>query len=345
MSVLKPYIDSGKLVVAQQARWAWTRSATLRWDGATAQARMDNLLSAFYGNKQVDAVLSPYDGLSIGIISSLKGVGYGSAEQPMPIVSGQDAEVPSIKSMLRGEQYSTIFKDTRDLAKVTADMVDAALTGKQVDGQRHQDLQQRRQGRAVLPAQAGRGRQEQLGEGPGRQRLLQEVAVQVSETVRQAAVIARCLDDSPGGDLQDDDAMTAMLEMRGVSKSFPGVQALRDVNFTVEAGEIHALVGENGAGKSTLMKVLSGVYPHGSYEGEHRLRRRGAALPRHQRLRGARHHHHPPGAGADPADVDRGEHLPVASAVAVRRHRPRRGLPAHARAAGAGRPAASRRTR
>jgi putative multiple sugar transport system ATP-binding protein len=61
--------------------------------------------------------------------------------------------------------------------------------------------------------------------------------------------------------------MAAKLEMRGVSKSFAGVQALRDVNFTVEAGQIHALVGENGAGKSTLMKVLSGVYPHGSYEG------------------------------------------------------------------------------
>src|SRR4051812_36212083 len=61
--------------------------------------------------------------------------------------------------------------------------------------------------------------------------------------------------------------MTAMLEMRSVSKSFAGVQALRDVNFSVEAGQIHALVGENGAGKSTLMKVLSGVYPHGSYEG------------------------------------------------------------------------------
>ena len=61
--------------------------------------------------------------------------------------------------------------------------------------------------------------------------------------------------------------MTAMLEMRGVGKSFSGVEALRDVNFSVEAGQIHALVGENGAGKSTLMKVLSGVYPYGSYEG------------------------------------------------------------------------------
>ena len=72
------------------------------------------------------------DSEALGIISSLKGVGYGSADQPMPIISGQDAEVPSIKAMLRGDQYSTIFKDTRDLAKVTADMVDAALAGKQV---------------------------------------------------------------------------------------------------------------------------------------------------------------------------------------------------------------------
>src|SRR6516225_3627080 len=131
MSVLQPYIDTHKLTVVS-GQVGMDKVATLRWDGATAQARMDNLLSAFYGNKRVDAVLSPYDGLSIGIISSLKGVGYGSADQPMPIISGQDAEVPSIKAMLRGEQYSSIFKDTRDLAKVTADMVDAALAGKQV---------------------------------------------------------------------------------------------------------------------------------------------------------------------------------------------------------------------
>jgi putative multiple sugar transport system substrate-binding protein len=131
MSVLQPYIDSGKLVIGSGQK-GMDKVSTLRWDGATAQARMDNLLSAFYGRKRVDAVLSPYDGLSIGILSSLKGVGYGSGNMAMPVVSGQDAEVPSIKSMLRGEQYSTIFKDTRDLAKVTADMVDAALSGKEV---------------------------------------------------------------------------------------------------------------------------------------------------------------------------------------------------------------------
>lgn len=59
-----------------------------------------------------------------------------------------------------------------------------------------------------------------------------------------------------------------ILEMRSITKEFPGVKALSDVSITVGAGEIHAICGENGAGKSTLMKVLSGVYPHGTYSGE-----------------------------------------------------------------------------
>ncbi|MGQ3029749.1 MAG: multiple monosaccharide ABC transporter ATP-binding protein [Ferrovibrionaceae bacterium] len=65
--------------------------------------------------------------------------------------------------------------------------------------------------------------------------------------------------------------MDSVLEMRGITKTFPGVKALDGVNLAVRPAEIHALIGENGAGKSTLMKVLSGVYPHGSYDGEIRF--------------------------------------------------------------------------
>jgi len=132
MSVLQPYLDSGKLKVLS-GQLGMDKVSTLRWDGAVAQARMDNLLSAYYTKARVDAVLSPYDGLSIGIISALKGVGYGSAGQSMPVVTGQDCEVPSVKSILAGEQRSSVFKDTRELAKVTVGMVDAILAGKQPD--------------------------------------------------------------------------------------------------------------------------------------------------------------------------------------------------------------------
>ncbi|MBB4003520.1 putative multiple sugar transport system substrate-binding protein [Aurantimonas endophytica] len=130
MSVLQPHIDSGKLVV-KSGQTGMDKVGTLRWDGSVAQARMDNLLSAHYTDDQVDAVLSPYDGLSIGILSSLKGVGYGSGDLKMPVVSGQDAEIPSVKSILADEQSSTIFKDTRELAKVTVAMVDALLSDRE----------------------------------------------------------------------------------------------------------------------------------------------------------------------------------------------------------------------
>ena len=130
MSVLQPMIDSKDIVVVS-GQMGMDKVGTLRWDGAVAQARMDNLLSANYTDKKVSGVLAPYDGLSRGIISSLKGVGYGTGDQKMPIVTGQDAELPSVKGMMSGEQYSTIFKDTRELAKVTAKMVDTVLSGKE----------------------------------------------------------------------------------------------------------------------------------------------------------------------------------------------------------------------
>ncbi|GIP49173.1 multiple sugar-binding periplasmic receptor ChvE [Paenibacillus sp. J53TS2] len=132
MSVLQPYIDSGKLVV-RSGQTKMEQIATLRWDGATAQARMDNLLSAHYSTENIDAVLSPYDGISIGILSSLKGVGYGSGSKSMPIVTGQDAELASVKSILAGEQTQTVFKDTRELAKKAVSMVQSILEGTEAE--------------------------------------------------------------------------------------------------------------------------------------------------------------------------------------------------------------------
>jgi putative multiple sugar transport system substrate-binding protein len=129
MSVLQPMIDAGDIKIVS-GQMGMEKVGTLRWDGAVAQARMDNLLSANYTSAKVHGVLSPYDGLSRGIISSLKGVGYAAGDA-MPIVTGQDAEVPSVKAMMGGEQYSTVFKDTRELAKVTAKMVDTAMQGKE----------------------------------------------------------------------------------------------------------------------------------------------------------------------------------------------------------------------
>src|SRR5665647_729355 len=132
MSVVQPLIDKGTLVVKSK-QTKFETIATLRWDPATAQARMENLLTSTYsGGDKIDGVLSPNDQLAYGILSALKGAGYGTGGQPYPIVTGQDAEIGAVKSIIAGEQYSTIFKDTRELAKVTVAMADAQLKGKKV---------------------------------------------------------------------------------------------------------------------------------------------------------------------------------------------------------------------
>ncbi|GAA4089124.1 multiple monosaccharide ABC transporter substrate-binding protein [Nonomuraea sp. NPDC050663] len=129
MSVLQPKIDDGTLKVAS-GQTDFKTAATLRWDPATAQKRMEDILTKTYsGGAKVDGVLSPYDGLSIGILSALKSNGYGTSGQPYPVVTGQDAELASVKSIVAGEQYSTIFKDTRKLAEATVTMADAVLKG------------------------------------------------------------------------------------------------------------------------------------------------------------------------------------------------------------------------
>jgi len=126
MSVLQPLIDS-KVLVVKSGQTEFTKVATLRWDGAVAQKRMEDILVGSYASAKVNGVLSPYDGLSRGIIAALTDAGY---KGNLPTITGQDAEVLSVKAMLAGEQYSTIFKDTRELAKVAVTMSEDILNGK-----------------------------------------------------------------------------------------------------------------------------------------------------------------------------------------------------------------------
>ncbi|MCF6524562.1 multiple monosaccharide ABC transporter substrate-binding protein [Streptomyces sp. JJ36] len=126
MQVLHPYLERGRLVV-RSGQTKMNQATTLRWDGGKAQKRMDDLLSRHYGSTDIDAVLSPYDGISIGVISALRSAGYGTEEQPFPVVTGQDAELASIKSILAGRQTQTVFKDTRKLAAQAVQMGDALL--------------------------------------------------------------------------------------------------------------------------------------------------------------------------------------------------------------------------
>jgi putative multiple sugar transport system substrate-binding protein len=150
MSVLKPYIDNKTLVV-KSGQTDFKTVAILRWKPAVAQDRMENLLTSTYkGGTKVDGVLSPYDGLSIGILSALKSNGYGTAGQPYPVVTGQDAEQASVKSIIAGEQFATIYKDTRKLADTTVQMADAVLKGQKPTTNNDKDYDN---GVKVVPAQ------------------------------------------------------------------------------------------------------------------------------------------------------------------------------------------------
>ncbi|TFD65056.1 sugar-binding protein [Cryobacterium sp. Hb1] len=123
MSVLQPKIDDGTLVVAS-GQTDIKQTATADWKPENAQSRMDSLLTSTYGSQEVDGVLSPNDTLARAIITSVKAAG-----KAIPVVTGQDSEVESVKSIMAGEQYSTINKDTRVLVKQAIDMVKMLQTG------------------------------------------------------------------------------------------------------------------------------------------------------------------------------------------------------------------------
>jgi putative multiple sugar transport system substrate-binding protein len=127
MALLQPFLDNKQLVVPS-GQTKLNEITTLRWDGPTAQKRMSSVLAKWYVSKKVDAVLSPYDGISRGVISALEADGYGSDSKRLPVITGQDAEPDSVKSIIAGQQSQTVYKDVRELAKAATEMVDDILS-------------------------------------------------------------------------------------------------------------------------------------------------------------------------------------------------------------------------
>lgn len=124
MSVLKPKIDDGTLkVVSGQTNFE--QAVTQGWKAENAQRRMDTLLTGSYTSANLDGVLSPNDTLARAVLTSVKAAG-----KPLPVVTGQDSEVESVKSIMAGEQYSTINKDTRKLVEHAITMVKDLQAGK-----------------------------------------------------------------------------------------------------------------------------------------------------------------------------------------------------------------------
>ncbi|MCF0092970.1 multiple monosaccharide ABC transporter substrate-binding protein [Micromonospora sp. NPDC049114] len=149
MDTLKPYVDAGTLKVKSKQTTP-EQVATLRWQQETAQKRMENLLTSSYNDgSKVDGVLSPYDGISRGIITALQNAGYGSGAKKLPVVTGQDAEIASIKLINDGVQNSTVFKDTRLLADQAVNAAEAFLQKKQPQAN---DTQTYNNGVKVVPA-------------------------------------------------------------------------------------------------------------------------------------------------------------------------------------------------
>ncbi|PQZ57486.1 MULTISPECIES: sugar-binding protein [unclassified Microbacterium] len=143
MEVLQPKIDDGTLkVVSGQTEIAQT--ATEGWKPENAQRRMDSLLTSSYGSETLDGVLSPNDTLARAIITSVQGAG-----KPVPVVTGQDSEVESVKSIMEGIQYSTINKDTTLLVEQSIKMVGQLQKGEEVDVN---DTEQYDNGKKIVPS-------------------------------------------------------------------------------------------------------------------------------------------------------------------------------------------------
>ncbi|HKJ84434.1 MAG TPA: substrate-binding domain-containing protein, partial [Spirochaetia bacterium] len=136
MSILRPYVEDGVLEVVGPAPMdssspEFTRIATENWRAEVAKARMENLLSNAALNVTLDAVLAPNDTLARAIIEALSADAKYDTTEDLPVVTGQDAELASVKMIRDGEQHMTVFKDTRDLAAGAVALADALLQGEE----------------------------------------------------------------------------------------------------------------------------------------------------------------------------------------------------------------------
>ncbi len=150
MSILQPLIDDGTLVI-KSGQTTIEQVNILRWQQETAQKRMEDLLTQAYNDgSKVQGVLSPYDGLSRGILTALGNAGYGpTIADGMPIVTGQDAEIESVKLIDTDVQFASIFKDTRKLADQAVTVAQAYLKGEQPEAN---DTKTYDNGKKVVPS-------------------------------------------------------------------------------------------------------------------------------------------------------------------------------------------------
>ena len=131
MKVIKPYLDSKKLVV-KSGQVSLAVTGILKWDSATAQSRMDNILGAYYTKDKLDVVHAMADCLSLGVISSLTSFGYGAGTLKFPVVTGQDSELTAVKSIIEGKQTMTMFLDPKILTEKMLSVVKSIEDGTKI---------------------------------------------------------------------------------------------------------------------------------------------------------------------------------------------------------------------
>lgn len=130
MSILQKYVEEGKLIIQSGTEASLAACATPNWSTEEAQKRMENIITKSYtGGVKLDAVLSSNDSVANGITNALVAAGYTAED--FPIITGQDCEITSVRNMIKGLQSMSVFVDTRELANVTADMVEAIMKGEE----------------------------------------------------------------------------------------------------------------------------------------------------------------------------------------------------------------------